>query len=482
MSVLEGKKPENVLKFFEEIASIPHGSGNVEQISDYLVKFANDRELKCRQDEKKNVIIWKGGTKGYENSKPVILQGHMDMVAVKTNDCDKDMTKDGLDLEVNGDYLSAKGTSLGGDDGIAVAYALAVLDSNDIAHPPIEAVFTVDEEIGLLGADFIDTSDLKGKELINLDSEDEGIFTISCAGGATVECLLPYNTESINAKIIELRLSDFAGGHSGMEIIKWGANANCILGRILLNVFQNVGMRIMAVNGGEKDNIIAKESEAAIAVLPEVVDKTKEIIEKTFEDVKEEYKFTDPDMKLQINVMDEGISEALSGAATLATIISLVNMPNGIQRMNPEMPHMVQTSLNLGILRTKKDNVSLSYSVRSSIESEKNSLIEKMRSLTEIFGGQIVVSGEYPGWAYREDSKLRDTAVEAYRKLYNEEPVIEAIHAGLECGMFADKIEDLDAISFGPTMKNVHTTDEMLSISSTERTWELIVKILEKLK
>lgn len=482
MSVLEGKKPENVLKFFEEIASIPHGSGNVEQISDYLVKFANDRELKCRQDEKKNVIIWKGGTKGYENSKPVILQGHMDMVAVKTNDCDKDMTKDGLDLEVNGDYLSAKGTSLGGDDGIAVAYALAVLDSNDIAHPPIEAVFTVDEEIGLLGADFIDTSDLKGKELINLDSEDEGIFTISCAGGATVECLLPYNREPINAKIIELRLSDFAGGHSGMEIIKWGANANCILGRILLNVFQNVGMRIMAVNGGEKDNIIAKESEAAIAVLPEVVDKTKEIIEKTFEDVKEEYKFTDPDMKLQINVMDEGISEALSGAATLATIISLVNMPNGIQRMNPEMPHMVQTSLNLGILRTKKDNVSLSYSVRSSIESEKNSLIEKMRSLTEIFGGQIVVSGEYPGWAYREDSKLRDTAVEAYRKLYNEEPVIEAIHAGLECGMFADKIEDLDAISFGPTMKNVHTTDEMLSISSTERTWELIVKILEKLK
>ena len=175
MSVLEGKKPENVLKFFEEIASIPHGSGNVEQISDYLVKFANDRGLKCRQDEKKNVIIWKGGTKGYENSKPVILQGHMDMVAVKTNDCDKDMTKDGLDLEVNGDYLSAKGTSLGGDDGIAVAYALAVLDSNDIAHPPIEAVFTVDEEIGLLGADFIDTSDLKGKELINLDSEDEGI-------------------------------------------------------------------------------------------------------------------------------------------------------------------------------------------------------------------------------------------------------------------------------------------------------------------
>ena len=482
MRVLENCEPKQVFYYFEEICKIPHGSRNTKQISDYLVAFAKEHGFDYVQDEMNNVIIYKPATPGYENAPTVILQGHMDMVCEKRPDVQHDFEKDGLNLSVKDGYVTANGTTLGGDDGIAVAYALAVLDSNDIAHPPIEAVFTVDEEIGLLGADFIDTSDLKGKELINLDSEDEGIFTISCAGGATVECLLPYNTEPINAKIIELRLSDFAGGHSGMEIIKWGANANCILGRILLNVFQNVGMRIMAVNGGEKDNIIAKESEAAIAVLPEVVDKTKEIIEKTFEDVKEEYKFTDPDMKLQINVMDEGISEALSGAATLATIISLVNMPNGIQRMNPEMPHMVQTSLNLGILRTKKDNVSLSYSVRSSIESEKNSLIEKMRSLTEIFGGQIVVSGEYPGWAYREDSKLRDTAVEAYRKLYNEEPVIEAIHAGLECGMFADKIEDLDAISFGPTMKNVHTTDEMLSISSTERTWELIVKILEKLK
>ena len=482
MRVLENCEPKQVFYYFEEICKIPHGSRNTKQISDYLVAFAKEHGFDYVQDEMNNVIIYKPATPGYENAPTVILQGHMDMVCEKRPDVQHDFEKDGLNLSVKDGYVTANGTTLGGDDGIAVAYALAVLDSNDIAHPPIEAVFTVDEEIGLLGADFIDTSDLKGKELINLDSEDEGIFTISCAGGATVECLIPYNTEPINAKIIELRLSDFAGGHSGMEIIKWGANANCILGRILLNVFQNVGMRIMAVNGGEKDNIIAKESEAAIAVLPEVVDKTKEIIEKTFEDVKEEYKFTDPDMKLQINVMDEGISEALSGAATLATIISLVNMPNGIQRMNPEMPHMVQTSLNLGILRTKKDNVSLSYSVRSSIESEKNSLIEKMRSLTEIFGGRIVVSGEYPGWAYREDSKLRDTAVEAYRKLYNEEPVIEAIHAGLECGMFADKIEDLDAISFGPTMKNVHTTDEMLSISSTERTWELIVKILEKLK
>lgn len=482
MSVLDGKKPEKVFMFFEKIASIPHGSGNVEAISNYLVEFAKERKLKYRQDEKLNVIIWKDGTAGYEEAESVILQGHMDMVAVKTADCDKDMEKDGLDLQVEGDFLSAKGTSLGGDDGIAVAYALAVLDSDDIAHPPIEAVFTVDEEIGLLGATFLDASDLKGKKLLNMDSEDEGVFTVSCAGGATVECVLPFKTEPINAQIIEIKIDGFTGGHSGVEIDKGRANTNCVLGRILLNIFQNVGMRIMAVNGGEKDNAIAKISEAAIAVLPETVEKTKEIIETTFAEVKEEYKTTDPNAKIQLNVMEEGFTEALSGPATLSTIIALVNMPNGIQRMNPDMPEMVQTSLNLGILRTNERAVSLSYAVRSSKESEKKFLIEKLRSLTEIFGGEVKVSGEYPGWEYKADSTLQDVAVKAYESLYGKEPIVEGIHAGLECGLFADKIEGLDAISFGPTMKNVHTTEEVLSISSTERTWELLVKILEMLK
>ncbi len=482
MRVLEGKKPEKVFEFFEDIAGIPHGSGNVEQISNYLVDFAKKRELKYRQDDSLNVIIWKDGTKGYEDSDTVIIQGHMDMVAVKTADSNKDMEKEGLDLEVNGDYLSAKNTSLGGDDGIAVAYALAVLDSDDVAHPPIEAIFTVDEEIGLLGAVALDTSDIKGKLMLNLDSEDEGIFTVSCAGGGTATCNLPLHKEPINAQIIELRLYDFAGGHSGMEIIKGGANANCIMGRILLNVFQNVGMRLVSINGGEKDNVIAKVSEAAIAVNKEAVEKAKKIIENTFNEVKDEYKTTDPDAKLQTNVIEEQFMDVMSGATTLATIISLVNMPNGIQRMNNEIEGMVQTSLNLGILRTTETNVALSYSVRSSVESEKQFLIEKLRSLTEIFGGTLEMSGEYPGWEYKDDSKIREVSVKAYEELYKEEPVVEAIHAGLECGLFADKIEGLDAISFGPTMKNVHTTDEMLSISSTERTWNLITKILEMLK
>ena len=482
MGVLEGKEPEKVFRFFEEIAAIPHGSGNVKQISDYLVEFAKKRNLKYRQDEKLNVIIWKDGTPGYENADTVILQGHMDMVAVKTADCDKDMKKEGLELQTDGDFLCAKGTSLGGDNGIAVAYALAVLDSDTIAHPPVEAVFTVDEEIGLLGAAYIDTSDLKGRKLLNMDSEDEGVFTVSCAGGATVEYILSYHRAPTNARIIEIKIDGFTGGHSGVEIDKGRANANCIMGRILLNVFQNVGMRIVSVNGGEKDNAIAKISEAAIAVLPETVEKTQEIIERTFAEVKEEYQPTDPNAKIQINVMEEGLCEAISDMATLSVVVSLATMPNGIQRMNPDMPQMVQTSLNLGILRTDEKTVTLSYAVRSSKETEKNFLIEKLRAMTEIFGGEIKVSGTYPGWEYKADSTLRDTAVKAYESLYGKEPVVEGIHAGLECGMFADKIENLDAISFGPSMKDVHTTDEKLSISSTERTWKLLVKILEMLK
>lgn len=483
MGVLEGLKPNKVFQYFEDITQIPHGSGNIRQISDYLVDFAKARALKYRQDEMYNVIIWKDGSKGYETSEPVILQGHIDMVAVKVDGCDKDMEKEGLDLEVNGDLISAKGTSLGGDDGIAVAYALAILDDNSIAHPPIEAIFTVDEEIGMLGADFIDVSDLKGRLFMNMDSEDEGIFTVSCAGGASVTCNFPYKTEMINAPVIEIRMDSFVGGHSGVEIDKGRVNANCAMGRILLNLFQNLGMRLVTVNGGEKDNAIATFSEAAIAVLPETLDKAKQIIEDTFQEIKEEYKTVEPNAKIITNVLDENLIEALSGASTLAVIIGLVNMPNGIQRMNPEVEDMVQTSLNLGIVRTDMDAVRLSYSVRSSKESEKNFLIEKLRSMTEIFGGEIKCEGVYPGWEYRTDSRLRDTAVEAYKSLYDgKEPVVEGIHAGLECGLFASKINDLDAVSFGPDMRNVHTTDEKLSISSTERTWKLLLKILEMLK
>lgn len=482
MGVLSNLEPNNVFRFFEDICSIPHGSTNVKQISDYLVRFAKDRNLKCRQDEKYNVIIWKDGSKGYEDSPAVILQGHMDMVAVKVDGCTKDMATEGLDLEINGDLLSAKGTSLGGDNGIAVAYALALLDSDEIAHPPLEAIFTVDEEIGMLGADFIDVSDLKGRIFLNMDSEDEGIFTVSCAGGASAICSIPYGKVEIESAQMKIRLDGFLGGHSGVEIDKGRLNANKALGRVLLALSNKIDIQLVSLCGGEKDNAIAKFSEAVVAVPEDLLPQAKEAVEQTFAKIQEEYKAVEPSLKLSTDTMETKSIICMAKTSTKAVIMALVTMPNGIQRMNPEMEGMVQTSLNLGILKTEEDSVVLSFAVRSSSQTEKEYLLDKLCALTGIFGGTVQIVGNYPGWEYKADSKLRNIMVETYQEQSGKEAVVEGIHAGLECGIFASKLPGLDAISFGPQMRDVHTTNEVLSISSTKRTWELLLKALAKIK
>ena len=489
MGVLSALEPAKVFQFFEEICSIPHGSGNVEQISNYLVDFAKERGLKYRQDEKYNVVIWKDGSKGYEDSEPVILQGHMDMVAVKTADCPKDMEKDGLDLEVNGDLISAKGTSLGGDDGIAVAYSLAILDDPDMPHPPLEVIITTDEEIGMLGAAYMDVSDIKGRLFLNMDSEDEGIFTVSCAGGATVTCKFPYERENVQAAVMRVSLDGFSGGHSGVEIDKGRANANVVMGRLLYSVMNDV--RLISINGGEKDNAIALSCQVEIAVPADKAEEVKNKMQETFAIVAEEYKVTDPNAALHVEAGDadkaDGTAQstdvqALTAKDTAAVIQALLHMPYGIQRMNPEIEGLVQTSLNLGILRTNETSVDLSYAVRSASEHEKQFLIDKMDALAVLLGGITEISGPYPGWEYRADSRLRDVLVDTYRELYGNDPVVEGIHAGLECGLFASKMGDIDAVSLGPQMEGIHTVNEVLSISSVQRTWELVTKALAALK
>ena len=489
MGVLSALEPAKVFQFFEEICSIPHGSRNVEQISNYLVDFARKRGLKYRQDEKYNVVIWKDGSKGYEDSEPVILQGHMDMVAVKTADCPKDMEKDGLDLEVNGDLISAKGTSLGGDDGIAVAYSLAILDDPDMPHPPLEVIITTDEEIGMLGAAYMDVSDIKGRLFLNMDSEDEGIFTVSCAGGATVTCKFPYERENVQAAVMRVSLDGFSGGHSGVEIDKGRANANVVMGRLLYSVMNDV--RLISINGGEKDNAIALSCQVEIAVPADKAEEVKNKMQETFAIVAEEYKVTDPNAALHVEAGDadkaDGTAQstdvqALTAKDTAAVIQALLHMPYGIQRMNPEIEGLVQTSLNLGILRTNETSVDLSYAVRSASEHEKQFLIDKMDALAVLLGGTTEISGPYPGWEYRADSRLRDVLVDTYRELYGKDPVVEGIHAGLECGLFASKMGDIDAVSLGPQMEGIHTVNEVLSISSVQRTWELVTKALAALK
>ena len=489
MGVLSALEPAKVFQFFEEICSIPHGTRYLRVISNYLVDFAKERGLKYRQDEKYNVVIWKDGSKGYEDSEPVILQGHMDMVAVKTADCPKDMEKDGLDLEVNGDLISAKGTSLGGDDGIAVAYSLAILDDPDMPHPPLEVIITTDEEIGMLGAAYMDVSDIKGHLFLNMDSEDEGIFTVSCAGGATVTCKFPYERENVQAAVMRVSLDGFSGGHSGVEIDKGRANANVVMGRLLYSVMNDV--RLISINGGEKDNAIALSCQVEIAVPADKAEEVKNKMQETFAIVAEEYKVTDPNAALHVEAGDadkaDGTAQstdvqALTAKDTAAVIQALLHMPYGIQRMNPEIEGLVQTSLNLGILRTNETSVDLSYAVRSASEHEKQFLIDQNGCIGRSSGGITEISGPYPGWEYRADSRLRDVLVDTYRELYGNDPVVEGIHAGLECGLFASKMGDIDAVSLGPQMEGIHTVNEVLSISSVQRTWELVTKALAALK
>lgn len=513
MNVLTGIQPEKVFFYFEQLASIPHGSGNTQQISDYLTAFARERGLAYRQDERGNVIIWQKGTPGYETSAPVILQGHMDMVTVQVDGCEKDMEREGLDLRVDGDDLLAEGTSLGGDDGIAVAYALAILDDPAIPHPPLEAVFTVDEEIGMLGADFMDMSDLKGRLLLNLDSEDEGIFTVSCAGGATAVCELPCRTEWVYGNVLHVELANFTGGHSGVEIDKGRGNAIRVMGRLLFEAYQEIPFHLLSVSGGEKDNAIPKRSCAYLMVTPGQTKQLQSWFEQRTGALLREYRSTDPKTIFAVALAENQEEEAFTLESTRRVLDALTLMPEGIQRMSPEVEGLVQTSLNLGILETrtetktetetkseietetrpetksetktepeKEQKVVLSWAVRSSSEAEKTHLLHQLQRMTELLGGSFSTSGVYPGWAYREDSRLREVMVTAYREQYGAEPVVEGIHAGLECGIFASRLENLDAVSIGPQMQNVHTAGERLSIASTERTWRLVLRTLELLK
>ena len=483
MGVLEGLEPAKVFSFFEEICSIPHGSGNTKQISDHLMKFAQARGLDAVQDESNNVLIRKPGTAGYEDHPTVIIQGHMDMVCEKTADADIDFEKDGLKLLVKDGVVTADGTTLGGDDGIAVAYALSILDSDDIPHPPLEVLITVDEEIGMLGATAFDGSQIKGRILLNVDSEDEGHLLLSCAGGATVSAFLPVEIEKEEGFEAYLSVEKLTGGHSGIEIIKEGANANVLLGRILYELNETVSMRIISMKGVLKDNAIPRSSEARL--LLDTEGDVKEFVERVAElksKIAHELKRTDPEFDLQIAMgVEKKSKRVMTYESTRLAIAALYLFPAGIQRMSKELPGLVQTSLNLGILDSDIREVRYSFSVRSSVTTEKEELIGRIRCLMDALGGMVKVEGDYPAWEYKSESPLRETMVEAYKELYGTEPVLEAVHAGVECGILAGKLDGLDAVSFGPNLNNIHTTEETMDIASVKRTWDYLLEVLKRL-
>lgn len=480
MQVLKDLEPRKVFRFFEEICNIPHGSGNLDGISSYLEEFAKERGLFCIRDYANNVIIVKEATKGYEEVEPVILQGHMDMVAVKKVDCDIDLEKDPLRLMLDGDFVYAEGTSLGGDDGIAVAYILAIMDSDDIEHPRLEAVITTDEEVGMEGATAIDLSMLKAKRMLNIDSEEEGILLTSCAGGARIDCNIPIKREEKTGTFYRVKIGGLLGGHSGVEINKERGNAIKMLGRVLYKVSKDISIQIAELAGGEKDNAIPREAEAIVLVAETHEKQFAELVGEIDEILRSENATKEKALYVEIEKVGNETKSILTEESTNRVTEFLLVIPNGIMAMSVDIDGLVETSLNVGILKLEETEVVASSAIRSSIESAKKYLVQQMEVASNLVGGTISIHGEYPGWQYNPNSRLRATMVEIYKEMFGEEPKVEAIHAGLECGIMISKIPGLDCVSFGPNMYDIHTTEERLSISSTERMWNYILEILRR--
>lgn len=480
MAVLQGLKPQDVFYWFEKLCSVPHGSGNTKIISDLCVDFARERGLKYRQEPCNNVIIWKDGTAGYENAAPVILQGHIDMVCAKTDDCTKDMAVEGLDLVTDGEWVWADKTSLGGDNCIAVAMIMAILDDDTLAHPPLEAVFTVDEEVGLEGAFALDCSDLKGRKLLNLDSELEGVVTVSCAGGMRADCLLPAAlVEAADMSGYRLTVAGLHGGHSGGDIHRGRASANQVMARTLYTALERIPtLRLASMDGGQFDNVICSRCDASIAVPKGSEGELEDCIRQFEAALQNEYEVTDGGLTL--TCVPAEVKTAFSGDDTRRVLRALLAMPQGVETMDTDFEGLVQTSLNMGVTHLDGEGLHVTFSIRSSIASRKEMLAQRVRAITELAGGSVTYRGVYPGWQYRRQSDFRDTVMAVYKDITGKDGTIEATHGGLECGLLIEKLPGLDAVSIGPDLFHVHSVRERLSVPSTERVYALVCEVLKR--
>ncbi len=482
MSKLSNLEPQSVLSFFEEISAIPRGSGNEKQVSDYCVNFAKERGLEVRQDEVNNVVIKKPGTLGLENKPVVALQGHLDMVCEKNKGTEHDFLTQGINLVVDGDLIKADGTTLGADNGIAVAMSLALLDSKDIPHPPLEVIFTTDEEVGLLGAAAINTDDLKATYMINIDSEEEGVLTTSCAGGAKSFGKVKFETENIDENAytsFRLTVKGLKGGHSGIDINKERGNANKLIARVL-NSAKDLDIRFVSFDGGAKDNAIPREAEALIFVKNEEVTKLNEIVAEYDKTFKKELQSSDTGVEVLLETTTA--SSVVMRKEDSNKVISLITLlPNGIMHMNLNIEGLVETSNNIGAVKTYNDYVEIACALRSSSLTRRVALEEQIQRIYDVVGAENRYQGKYPGWEYKVDSKLREVCCDIYKEVAGKDAEIIAIHAGLECGLLLEKMGDVDVISIGPNMADIHTPDERVSISSIKRTYEFLIKVLQSL-
>ena len=479
MAVLSNLEPKRVFEIFESLASIPHGSRNTKAISDWCVKFGEERGLECHQDAANNVILIAPATPGYENAPAVILQGHLDMVCEKDPGCAKNMETEGLDLFVEGDTVGARGTTLGADDGIAVAMALAALEDKTLQHPRLEAVLTTDEEIGMLGAMVMDVSPLQGRQMLNIDADTEGMFIVGCAGGCQVTNALPVHRAHFAGETLAIKVSGLVGGHSGMEIGTGRANANKLQGRLLRAACGAADTLLVSAAGGAKDNAICAASETVIVTADAAA--VRAAVEELTRALKREYRVSDPNLSVSVETA-EAQWAPMDAESTRRVVTLLTCTPFGVQTMSQDMPGLVQTSLNLGIMYTDEDRQVLRASIRSSVATQKKAVLDQLICLTEQLGGTTEAEGDYPGWEYMPQSPLRERMVEVYQEQYGKEPTIKAMHAGVECGLFSEKLPGLDCVSFGPELSDIHTPRERMHIASVQRTWELVKEVLKRSK
>ena len=479
---ITGYEPAKLFHYFEEISAIPRGSGNEKGISDYLVAFAKDRDLWVYQDDVYNVIIKKPASAGAEDKPAVMLQGHIDMVCDKLGSVEHDFEKDGIDLVVKDGILTANGTTLGADNGIAVALMLTVLDDDALAHPALECVFTTDEESGLVGAETLDKSQIDARIMINLDSEEEGVATVSCAGGVVVTYTRPITREHKSGSTLTLEISGLLGGHSGADIHLERGNGNLIMARIVERLMAAGEPALVSFNGGTKDNAINRECKAVLVYKDHAAAEAGAELARSIADaVSAELEVYDPGFSCALAIADDAEVEAMDEKSALALIRALRLAPNGVIRRNVATDGSVEVSSNIGVVATSDDEGKIMLSPRSSITSLQNEFKDRLQTLADVLGFDAKFEFEYPGWSYAEHSPVRDVFVESYRELFGSELRIESIHAGLECGLFAEALHGLDAIAVGPTLSDVHTPDESMELASAERFYELLIDVLKRL-
>lgn len=481
MKTFEKLSSKKVFKFFREISDIPRGSGNEKQISDYLANFAQNRNLEYHQDNLFNIVIKKSASLGYENIPAIAIQGHLDMVCEKNKDISHDFLIDPIKWIVKNDFIYADGTTLGADNGIAVAMGMAILDSNNLKHPDIELILTTQEETGLTGAKFLDKNLITAKTLINIDAENEGEFLVSCAGGIKSDIVLPIEKTFLETEYetFIISISELQGGHSGTQIHLGRGNAICILGRILHDIQRFLKYEIFDISGGSKDNVIPREAFATIAIKKGESDILAKLLDNWNDTLKNEYKIKDENINIGLKKLKNTSSKVLNMNSKENLLYILNIHPNGVDSMSPEIPDLVESSINLGVLYIENSHVHFKSLIRSSSSSLKYKMTHKLRLISAHTQSVIYITDDYSEWKFNSNSKIQKLFSERYKRLYKKKAKLSAVHMAVECGVFEEKLKNIDMISFGPNTYEIHSPNEHLSISSVDNCYRLLLDVLE---